>query len=155
MSAPLTCTNCGSDLVQRRGDGTFFCICCYASCRPEPLKNVDTYVNVHGAKVRVEKSGPAVQLTIIGPEDPDLEPDPRVEVIERWCNTPTMLTLKADHSIRVEETITPEGSSFTALANDCMFTEGLVTGTGKTAYEAVCQLALNLASKVNELRESV
>jgi hypothetical protein len=61
----------------------------------------------------------------------------------------------SNHPIRVEETITPGGSSVVALANDCMFPEGLIHGNGHTPYEAVCQLALNLAAKVNELRSLV
>jgi hypothetical protein len=59
---------------------------------------------------------------------------------------------KPDHSIRIEETVTPEGHTFMALANDCMFVDGLVHAKGATAYEAVCNLALNLSTKVNELR---
>ncbi len=63
------------------------------------------------------------------------------------------LQLVPDHSIRVEETIDDQGGGkFVALANDCMFTDGLIRGSGKTPYEAVCNLALNLAAKVNELR---
>lgn len=63
-----------------------------------------------------------------------------------------MTDIVATHAIRVEETVTEEGSKFVALANDCMFVDGLVHAEGKTAYEAVCKLALNLATKVNELR---
>jgi hypothetical protein len=59
---------------------------------------------------------------------------------------------KAAHSIRVEETVTREGHSFIALANNCMFIGGLVQGKGATAYEAVCDLALSLSAKIEELR---
>jgi hypothetical protein len=59
---------------------------------------------------------------------------------------------KPTHSIRVEETVTHEGHKFMALANDCEFADGLVHGFGKSAYEAVCNLALNLSSRLNEIR---
>jgi hypothetical protein len=67
------------------------------------------------------------------------------------------MQITATHSIRVEETITIGGDGkidikYDAYANDCSFVDGLVHGEGKTRYKAVCDLALNLATKVNELR---